>query len=229
MFIRDDRLVLPFVKTVQTDYGKPPIVRVSTDKLTTLFEMLGDYTFFTPALLHTHGAWSSKKWTELSPLAGRDITVMYAVLPEPIFSGIPNPNESRVDWNKSIFFVKHADWHAVCEFVIGTTAYANGNFAAGYGVQDIFVKDVLSARKARPMAKIPLIPVNGFGVRTPRWTLAFSGTPPKPIRLPGAEDIEIIAKATADGDNPLVVVSKKQMIAKYERAIAEARNNQKTS
>lgn len=168
-----------------------------------LYEMTGDFVFFTPALANLHGAFVDGHFIDLQKDMFEPLKLYKHKFYSPMFQHLP-VKPGVTDWNRTLLAVTKDQWPAVENYICGVTMLSvERKLAAKYGIQAFNILDPLAADLHTLVNSV--IPVKAIGIISNTSTIAFKPDEitPFPIRLDPEPEMQRFLDAFIAGKNPL--------------------------
>lgn len=171
-----------------------------------LYEMTGDFVFFTPALANLHGAFVDGHFVDLQKSMQEPLKIYKHKFYLPIFKNLNTPS-GNFDWNHVLFAVSKEQWPKLEDHICSITMLSvERKVVAKYGIQAFKIVDPLAA----DLHTIVNSSVNiyAIGIISNTSTLAFKPDEitPFPVRLPPEPEMQTFFNAFMAGKNPLLAI-----------------------
>ena len=172
-----------------------------------LYEMLADFVFFTPALANLHGAFVDGHFVDLQ----KDMTAPLKIYKHKFFSSIFKnlvKTDGDSSWNHTLFAIHKDLWPALEDHICGITMFSLARkLAAKFAIQTFNIADPLASDLHMLVSNV--IPIKAIGIISNNSTICFKPDEliPYPIKLPPEKEMQTFFDAFAAGKNPLVEIA----------------------
>lgn len=163
-------------------------------------ELLGEYTFFTPALAYCHGFFQDVFWADLIRDAGRDVSLTRLRFSTRLFDGVTS--KDGTEWGNQLWAVAANDWPIVERHVSSIVLSNLGGLAGWYFWQELRIPDPV--RREKDPLWPGTVPVHAIVVSGPSSKAVFStkSSPPRPVRKAAEGRTQAAGAALASGVDP---------------------------
>jgi hypothetical protein len=164
-----------------------PYHMLRLSKATSLKDLSGDYSFFTLALLYTHGEWTSdplQDYVRTHPKC----TPFVITLPRPAFSGLSLPSDDS--WNYKVFGCYQEDWPDLFNFLgsLGGVDYHKKRYHRMLA-QRLPLIDLLALERLSCLpSPLPTVDLISFGIDGNRHKVGL-----EPAKHPPLDRITVIS------------------------------------
>lgn len=174
-----------------------------------LYEMTGDFVFFTPALANLHGAFVDGHLVNLQKEMKEPLKIYKHKFYSSIFRNLTN-STGNSDWNHVLFAATKEQWPLLEDHICGITMLSvERKLVAKYGIQNFNIIDPLAMDMHTVINNS--VPISAIGIISNTSTIAFKPdeVTPFPVRLPPELEMQKFLDAFIAGKNPLLASEKK--------------------
>lgn len=169
-----------------------------------LYEMTGDFVFFTPALANLHGAFVDGHLVDLQKQMTEPLKIYKYKFYSQLFKNLTTPDGNSY-WNHTLFAATKEQWPVFEDFICSITMLSvERGLAAKYGIQKFNILDPLATDLHTVVNNS--VPISAVGIISNTSTIAFKPdeVTPFPLRLPPEPEMQNFLELFIAGKNPLV-------------------------
>lgn len=161
---------------------------------TGIADYVGDYAFFTPAILYLYAGFTDAPLADMAEVLGRPVPLYFVRSPVPLFAGLEAPDGNPA-WNFGLFAVHRDDWKDLSDWLLTLMLMdAQTGECNAVAEQRVSVLD----------RGVP-VEVMAFASRGSKatWALVQEGPVPRLAKLRPSIGTSAFANALLLGENPV--------------------------